>query len=243
MSHISIEQAQNAALDAADIAAANADIFSATLGETAGITCYRVEFASGDHFYTYAINAETGEVLEMNSRERTVADIPDTGTQTDSAGITAPYAGISNGQVDEAKAQEIALTHAGVNVADATITKIKLDDDDGQPIYEIEWYTNDAEYTYKVAVATGEVVQSDYEAKTVVHAGSKAAVSESDAKKIAVARVPGAVIDDIFSWELDYDDDCPEYEGKIIYNDTEYEFTIDGTTGAVTEWDTEVLDY
>ena len=28
-----------------------------------------------------------------------------------------------------------------------------------------------------------------------------------------------------------------EYEGKIIYGGTEYEFTIDAATGSVTEWD------
>ena len=31
----------------------------------------------------------------------------------------------------------------------------------------------------------------------------------------------------------------PEYEGKIIYGGTEYEFTIDASTGSVMEWDAE----
>lgn len=43
---ISMEQAQTAALDAANIEAADADISSATLSEVAGITCYKVEFTS-----------------------------------------------------------------------------------------------------------------------------------------------------------------------------------------------------
>lgn len=29
----------------------------------------------------------------------------------------------------------------------------------------------------------------------------------------------------------------PEYEGKIIYGDMEYEFTIDANTGEILEWD------
>ena len=61
---ISMEQAQTAALDAANIDAADADISSATLGGVAGVTCCKVpRFTSGNHTYAYSINAESGEVL------------------------------------------------------------------------------------------------------------------------------------------------------------------------------------
>lgn len=252
---ISMDQAQTAALDAANIDAANADVSSATLSEIAGITCYKVEFTSGDYAYSYSINAESGEVLEMSSWEQTVATIiPDSGTQADAATSTAGTAttpnaatppqsspNTSTGAVSEARAQEIALAHAVVKPADATITKSKLDYDDGRQVYEIEWYANGAKYDYEIAAATGEVVKSDYEAKTVVGTGNNAAISEADAKKTALARVSGATTNDIYEWELDYDDGHPEYEGKIIYGGSEYEFTIDATSGTITEWDVEVI--
>ena len=63
--------------------------------------------------------------------------------------------------------------------------------------------------------------------------------SEADAKKTALDRVSGATDRDIYEWKLDYDDGRPEYEGKIIYGGTEYEFTIDAATGSVMEWDAE----
>lgn len=258
---ISMEQAQTAALDAANIDAADADISSATLGEVAGITCYKVEFTSGDYTYSYSINAESGEVLEMSSREQTVTTIaPEGGAQTDAPATTSPNTGTAQtkpsstkptqtapntntatGAVDEAKAQEIALNHAGIKAADATITKSKLDYDDGRQVYEIEWYANGAKYDYEIAVATGEIVNSGYEAKTVVGTGSSATVSEATAKQTALARVSGAAEKDIYEWKLDYDDGRPEYEGKIIYGGCEYEFTIDATTGTVVEWDAEVI--
>lgn len=253
-SYISMDQAQAAALDAANIDAANADVSSAMLSEVAGITCYKVEFTSGDYAYSYSINAESGEVLEMSSREQTVATIiPDSGTQADAATSTAGTAttpnaatpaqssNTSTGTVGEAKAQEIALAHAGVNAADATITKSMLDYDDGRQVYEVEWYANGAKYDYEIAAATGEVVKSDYEAKTVVGTGNSAAISEADAKKTVLARVSGATTSDIYEWEFDYDDGHPEYEGKIIYGGSEYEFTIDAASGTVTEWDVEVI--
>ena len=252
---ISMDQAQTAALDAANIDAANADVSSATLSEIAGITCYKVEFTSGDYAYSYSINAESGEVLEMSSWEQTVDTIiPDSGTQADAATSTAGTAttpnaatppqsspNTSTGAVSEARAQEIALAHAVVKPADATITKSKLDYDDGRQVYEIEWYANGAKYDYEIAAATGEVVKSDYEAKTVVGTGNNAAISEADAKKTALARVSGATTNDIYEWELDYDDGHPEYDGKIIYGGSEYEFTIDATSGTITEWDVEVI--
>ena len=234
--YISMEQAQKTALDAAKIDTANADISSATLSEVAGVTCYKVEFTSGDHAYSYSINAESGEVLEMSSREQSTS-----AASTDEDTQTAPNTNTSTGAVDEVKAQEIALAHAGVSAADATITKSKLDYDDGRQVYEIEWYANGAKYDYEVAVATGEIINSGYEAKTVVGTGNSATVSEATAKQTALARVSGATEADIYEWKLDYDDGRPEYEGKIIYGGSEYEFTIDATTGTITEWDAEVI--
>ena len=237
---ISMEQAQTAALDAANIDAADADISSATLSEVAGVTCYKVEFTSGNHTYAYSINAESGEVLEASYRDKNAAPTDSAQTDTTASGATTtpvqttPSTNASTGTVDEAKAQEIALAHAGVKAADATITKSKLDYDDGRQMYEIEWYANGA-------VATGEIVNSGYEAKTVVGTGNNATVSEATAKQTALARVSGATEKDIYEWKLDYDDGRPEYEGKIIYGGTEYEFTIDATSGTVTEWDAESL--
>lgn len=252
--YISMEQAQIAALDAAKIDTADADISSATLSEVAGVTCYKVEFTSGDHAYSYSINAESSEVLEMSSREQsTSAATTDEDTQTVAPSAvpsadtstapaqTAPNTNTSTGAVDEAKAQEIALAHAGIKAADATITKSKLDYDDGRQVYEIEWYANGAKYDYEIAVATGEIINSGYEAKTVVGTGNSATVSEATAKQTALARVSGAMEKDIYEWKLDYDDGRPEYEGKIIYGGSEYEFTIDATTGTITEWDAEVI--
>ena len=132
---ISMEQAQTAALEAANIDAADADVSSATLSEVAGVTCYKVEFTSGDHTYAYSINAENGEVLEASYRDKNAAPADSTQPDTPASGaITTPAqtapntnTNTSTGAVDEAKAQEIALAHAGVKAADATITKSKLD--------------------------------------------------------------------------------------------------------------------
>lgn len=247
---ISIDAAQTAALTQANIEAENAAISSTTIDEVAGVTCYKVEFTSGDYTYAYSINAENGEVLEASCQDKNAAPADSTQPDTTASGATTTPAqttpstntNTSTGAVDEAKAQEIALSHAGIKAADATITKSKLDYDDGRQVYELEWYANGAKYDYEIAVATGEIVNSGYEAKTVVGTGNSATVSEATAKQTALARVSGAAASDIYEWKLDYDDGRPEYEGKIIYGGTEYDFTIDATSGTVTEWDAETLN-
>ena len=235
---IPMEEAQEAALKAADILP-DADISATTLSEVAGVACYKVEFTSGEYVYAYTINAETGAVMEMSSQEQNAQA---SGTQTETADPAAPApaqnaTGI--GTVDEAAAQKIALEHAGVKAADATITKSKLDYEDGRQVYDIEWYAGGAKYDYEIATDTGEIISSAYEEKTMGADSKNVTVSEADAKKTALDRVSGATDKDLYEWKLDYDDGRPEYEGKIIYGGTEYEFTIDAATGSVMEWDAE----
>ena len=254
---IPMEEAQEAALKAADIVAADADISATTLSEVAGVACYKVEFTSGEYAYAYTINAQTGAVMEMSSQEQNAQA---SGTQTEVADSTVPATAQTSaaasdqaqtsapapaqnatgtGTVDEAAAQKIALEHAGVKAADATITKSKLDYEDGRQVYDIEWYAGGAKYDYEIATDTGEIISSAYEEKTMGADSKNVTVSEADAKKTALDRVSGATDKDLYEWKLDYDDGRPEYEGKIIYGGTEYEFTIDAATGSVMEWDAE----
>lgn len=244
---IPMEEAQEAALKAADIVAADADISATTLSEVAGAACYKVEFTSGEYAYAYTINAETGAVMEMSSQEQN-AQASGTQTETADPAATAPAQtsapataqnATGTGTVDEAAAQKIALEHAGVKAADATITKSKLDYEDGRQVYDIEWYAGGAKYDYEIATDTGEIISSAYEEKTMGTDSKNITVSEADAKKTALDRVSGATDKDLYEWKLDYDDGRPEYEGKIIYGGTEYEFTIDAATGSVMEWDAE----
>ena len=246
---ISMEAAQEVALKAANIAAEDAAISATTLNEAAGTSCYKVEFTSGDYAYAYTVNAETGAVMEMSSREKNAVDtqaqteatVPtaDSATTQSSAVATAQTV---TGTVDEEMAQKIALEHAGVKATDATITKSKLDYEGRRQVYEIEWYAGGKKYDYEIAVDTGEILSSGYDEKTSGWSGSNSSnvtVSEADAKQTALGSVSGATEKDIYEWEFDYDDGRPEYEGKIIYGGTEYDFTIDASSGAVIEWEAE----
>ena len=222
-----------------------------------------MEFTAGGHANDYSINAEAGEVLEMSVHDETVpadapqTDVPVSGTATAPASGSshaasasvqaAPNTNASAGKVDEARAEEIALTHAGVKAADATVTKSKLDYEDGRQVYEIEFYVSGSsgytEYDYEIEAATGKIVSYDHDAESYAppaqSTNSGVKVTEATAKKTALSRISGATEKDIYEWKLDYDDGRAEYEGKIIYGGMEDEFTINAATGAVTEWDAE----
>ncbi|MBQ2802557.1 MAG: PepSY domain-containing protein [Lachnospiraceae bacterium] len=64
-------------------------------------------------------------------------------------------------------------------------------------------------------------------------------ISLEEARQIALAQIPGATDQDIQEIETDYEDGKLQYEGKLYYEQTTYEFEIDGYTGAVLKWEVE----
>lgn len=92
----------------------------------------------------------------------------------------------------------------------------------------------------------GKIISYDYDAEGYQPSGSGnssagVSISESTAKQTALNRVPGASASNIYKFKLDFDDGRWEYEGTIIYNQMEYEFTIDANTGSIVEWDVESI--
>ena len=142
---------------------------------------------------------------------------------------------------DAAKA--IALEAAGIGEADATFTTAELETRNNTPYYEVDFTAGGQEYDYDIDALTGTVIAGSQQAagSTGSHGGSTGdtAITADQAKEIALAEVPGATASDIYEFETDRDDGRLEYEGTIYYNGTEYDFTIDGYSGAIRGWDVE----
>lgn len=62
-------------------------------------------------------------------------------------------------------------------------------------------------------------------------------INSEEAKKIMLNKVPGAKV---INFYLD-NDNSPEYEGKLIKNNKEYEISIDAKTGAIVDFSEEVI--
>lgn len=81
------------------------------------------------------------------------------------AGITfAVQAKANNNLINRAAALQYALADAGLTEADITITKEKLEQDDGKKYYEIDFFTTAYSYEYDINAVTGAVIGVDIQA-------------------------------------------------------------------------------
>ena len=249
--YIGIDAAKAVALESAGVAEDDAVFSTAGLDKRNGMDYYAVDFTAGGQSYEYDIDAVTGVVIDSSSGGGT-AETPAAGDDDGTASAPAaaspsPSAGQTTGgqaaAVTEEQASETALSHAGLTADQVTFVRSELDRDDGRLMYDVEFYTSDyKEYDYEIDAATGEILSYDYDAEGYSYqpnATLGTAITAEQARAIALAEVPGAAESDIYEFETDRDDGRLEYEGKIIYNNTEYEFTIDGYSGAIREWDAE----
>ena len=246
---VSMEEAKTIALNDAGVALEDARFYETKGDEEDGRVVYEIEFVAGNVEYDYEIDKATGDIVNkdheiessqyIRQTQDTASAADDTAAQDQRTSADAQNTASSAGVTLE-NAKTIALTNAGVNSADATFVKAKEDRDDGRTVYEIEFYTADGEYDYEIDKATGKILDVDYDAEAYAPASGNAITLE-EAKQIALAKVSGATDSDIHI-EADHDDGRMIYEGEIRYGRKEYEFEIDGTTGAILEWHAEYDD-
>ena len=162
------------------------------------------------------------------------------------AGSLAMGATALGAQITDSRAEDIALTHAGVDEEDVAYIFAKTDREHGKMVYEVEFLTDDyKEYDYEINAEDGTIISYDYDAEGYVNnngnTSANVAISAEQAKQIALNKVSGATTSNIYEFKLDRDDGRYKYEGKIIYGTFEYEFEIDANTGNIIEWDRESI--
>lgn len=195
--------------------------------------------------------APESAVTDNNATDNTVANNnamqeENTGTNNNSSESNASQNNNTEASmISEDEAKQIALSHAGLANDQVTFIKSGLDRDHGRLNYDIEFYTQDqTEYDYEIDPYTGEVLEYDHDAEYYGQTADMSEgkrISEEKAKQIALAKVEGATEQDIRKFKSEYDNGRLEYEGKIYYDNQEYEFEIDGYTGEILEWDVETI--
>ena len=160
-------------------------------------------------------------------------------------------------RIDLEKAKASATEAAGFTSDEVSFHSVELDRRNGIEYYDVEFFADGKEYNYDIDALTGTVIGTEVQkeaetaetaetAKLVEPVKSAAAntskeLTEQEAKKIALAQVPGAKEADIREFEVDYDDGRLEYEGSIYFEEMEYEFEIDGYSGAIRSWEVESI--
>lgn len=238
---------------------------------------YEVDFYSNGTEYEYVLLARNGEIISRDTDGEKPAAMASSAqnytahTDDKPADIESPTAEVkteSNAAADVPpevqpaqpgntadaeiisleKAKAAALADAGLTETEVTFTKAKTDRDDYVTVYDIEFYTDSAEYDYEINAADGDVREKSIEPFRIQPSASEsssAAVSDryigvDRAKEIAVAHA-GLVLADVrFSKaKLENDDGRTEYEIEFYHGSTEYEYSIDAVSGDILEFDSE----
>ena len=115
---------------------------------------YEVEIRSqtGEEF-EYKVDAYTGAILESKREAADGTEVP----------VVQPSKPAASGDIGYAKANSIALNHAGVSEGKAYDMDIELDDEDGRLIYEVEFKSGNMEYSYEINAATGAILKHEAE--------------------------------------------------------------------------------
>ena len=150
-SYISEEQAKNAALSHAGVSANAITAYESDLDREHGIMVYDIDFKCEGFEYEYEIDAATGSVLK-NQKERDDDYIPAQSGGSQASGGSGSY-------ISEARAKEIAFTHAGVVANTVYEYESDLDDEHGKMIYEIEFKAGNYEYEYEIDAVSGSVLK------------------------------------------------------------------------------------
>ncbi len=197
---------------------------------------YKIEFYVGTTEYDYTIDASNGAILSYERDEHKT-----------SSSTTSP----SDTSVTEAEAKATVLAHSGVAEADISNYRCKIDTDDGRTEYKIEFYVGTTEYDYTVDASNGAILsyeRDEHKTSSSTTSGttsggntpSDTSVTEAEAKA-TVLKHAGVAEADITNYrcKTDYDDGRKEYEIEFYVGTTEYEYTVDASTGRILSYETE----
>ena len=241
-SGISLEDAKKIALDHAGLTESQITGMKAESGYDDGRLEYEIEFWAGNVEYEYTILGD-GSILKQERDDHGA-----------SGGTGASYIG-------EAAAKTAALNHAGCLESATVYCSSWLDYDNGRPeCYKVEFCVNGCEYAYEIGLYDGCILKHEYEAcpnhhgagqgqghhGEAHHGGLRYGTASSadvglDTAKQAALNHAGLSESQVYGLETkrEYDDGRLEYEIEFKYGQTEYQYTVDGTSGSILdyEWD------
>ena len=270
---ITLEEARDIALADAGVAREEAVFPEAKQDMERGVPVFEFKFYGGNVEYEYEINGQTGAVYSKKTTTyvsqdpagtpppvqtappasqppatqppATAKPTPAPATQPPATQAPRPTQP-SNSFIGSDAAKQAALADAGVSAGDARFTKVRMDYEDGVPVYEVEFYTATHEYDYEIHAQNGSVFHKEVEAHQTSsgnHHGGTGTQTGADigaeaAKNAALNHAGCAAGDVVFTKvERDYDDGWLIYEIEFYKGGLEYEFEIDGTSGAVLKFE------
>ena len=211
-----------------------------------------MDFYSDGAEYEYVLRARDGEILSREIEGESlgqgrakesrgnVRPRESQATQTDPAGTEK----LTGEEISPEDALAAALADAGLSEGDVTLIREETDYEDGVKVYDIGFYTDEAEYDYEVKATDGSISGRDIErfpAQPGSGAGGNApegGISADSACEI-VLKHAGLDKEEVrfAKTELDLDDGREEYEIEFFYGGIEYSYTVDAVSGEILEYE------
>ena len=191
-----------------------------------------------------ASSSETAAAPDTSSAqdETSGESTPPAAESSEAAAVSGASSSVPAGEeITADDALSIALELAGVAAEDAYGTQAERDQENGTPVYQVEFETQTAEYDYDIARSDGRMLNFDYELKDSALRGLAEDPTDLDGAREQVVTRTGAPAEEINIWE-ERDDGRTRYEGNVYSEGVYYEFEIDSETGAVTDWSAEVKE-
>ena len=224
--YITAEEAKRIALEFAGKTEAEVFDLEVEFDADDGIIVYEVEFDADGKEYEYEINAKTGEKVKEKIKVKQASP------------VVTPDNLISR---DEAK--RIALAKVGLTEEQVTFTKIKLDADDDEAEYEIEFFTATEKFEIEIDAKTGSVLKVERKAVKTPQEEQGDHITAKRAQEIALEHAKLTASEVVMEKiELDYDDGIYVYEVEFVSGGYEYEYKIDAKTGEILESEKEPIE-
>lgn len=197
---------------------------------------YQVEFQTRTARYEYEIDLTTGAVLDAETEQTASSSGP--ASSPSPAPSSLPSAA---GRIGVETAQSIALSDAGLSASDVTGLKVELDREGGTEIYDVEFRTSGVEYDYELRASDGAILKSDWEAGKTSSTTAVSADVGAEAAKSAAFLDAGVSAESVTHLKIEADTKkgTAVYKIEFKVSDTEYEYEIRASDGAVLSRDTD----
>lgn len=167
----------------------------------------------------------------------------------------------TSNKITEEKAKEIALNHANLSQNDVTFIRSNIDYDDGFTAYDVEFYSNNQEYDYKIDANSGDIIEYDLDVESYaipqnnnninantnvannnINNSNNVAITDAKAKEIALKHANlSANQVQYLNAHLDYDDGMQVYDVNFYANNVEHSYEIDAQTGNIVSYDVDSM--
>ncbi len=220
-----LEKAYSAALELSGIAPENVTGFDFDKETFMGNAAYKVEIEDADAEYTYIFKAEDMSVLNSKT------ELKNTGK--------------GNGEssyIGEERAENIALTAAGIDNTMAVGLSVKSGFYEGRKLYKVSFDYNGYRYKIDIDALNGNIVKYSQTVldETALNPEVGGNISEQEAKDIALNFVFPQGVDGEVSFrkvKLDYERGKFIYEIEFTVDNNEYEFEISASDGQILDFE------